>query len=77
MVDIVLVVGSDTSSNTKALVSTIKNLGKESYRVNTTEEIDNLDLKDKNVAVTAGASAPDHIVQEIINKLQPKRNNIF
>ncbi|MDA9686427.1 segregation/condensation protein A [bacterium] len=77
MVDVVLVVGSDTSSNTKALVSTIRNLGKESFRVNTTEEIDNLDLKDKNVAVTAGASAPDHIVQEIINKLQPNETIYF
>ena len=76
-VDVVLVVGSDTSSNTKALVSTIKNLGKESFRVNTTEEIENLDLKDKNVAVTAGASAPDHIVQEIINKLQPNETIYF
>ena len=77
MVDVVLVVGSDTSSNTKALVSTIRNLGKESFRVNTTEEIDNLDLKDKNVAVTAGASAPDHIVQEIINKLKPNETIYF
>ena len=76
-VDVVLVVGSDTSSNTKALVSTIKNLGKKSFRVNTTEEIENLDLKDKNVAVTAGASAPDHIVQEIINKLQPNETIYF
>ena len=45
--------------------------------MNTTEEIDNLDLKDKNVAVTAGASAPDHIVQEIINKLQPNETIYF
>jgi len=45
--------------------------------VNTTEEIENLDLKDKNVAVTAGASAPDHIVQEIINKLQPNETIYF
>ena len=76
-VDVVLVVGSDTSSNTKALVATIKNLGKESYRVNTTKEIDNLDLNEKNVAVTAGASAPDHIVQEIIEKLEPNNVKYF
>ena len=76
-VDVVLVVGSDTSSNTKALVSTIQNLGKESYRVNTTQEIDSLDLYGKNVAVTAGASAPDHIVQEIIKKLEPEKTEFF
>lgn len=77
LVDVVLVVGSDTSSNTKALVSTIKSLGKESYRVNTTSEIDKLKLSGKNVAVTAGASAPDHIVQEIIKKLEPKNTEFF
>lgn len=77
LVDVVLVVGSDTSSNTKALVSTIKSLGKESYRVNTINEVDDLVLDGKNVAVTAGASAPDHIVQEIINKLNPQYTKFF
>lgn len=77
LVDVVLVVGSDTSSNTKALVSTIKSLGKESYRVNTTNEIDELMLDGKNVAVTAGASAPDHIVQEIIKRLKPRHTKYF
>jgi len=77
LVDVVIVVGSDTSSNTKALVSTIKNLGKESYRINTIDEIDNLDLESKNVAITAGASAPDHIVQEIITRLNPKNTEHF
>lgn len=77
LVDVVLVVGSDTSSNTKALVSTIKSLGKESYRVNTTNEIDELMLDGKNVAVTAGASAPDHIVQEIIKRLKPQHTKYF
>ena len=77
LVDVVSVVGSDTSSNTKALVSTIKSLGKESYRVNTINEVDDLVLDGKNVAVTAGASAPDHIVQEIINKLNPQYTKFF
>ncbi len=77
LVDVVIVVGSDTSSNTKALVSTVKNLGKESYRINSTEEIQKLDLNNKNVAVTAGASAPDHIVQEIISILNPKKTEFF
>ena len=49
----------------------------ESYRVNTTQEIDSLDLYGKNVAVTAGASAPDHIVQEIIKKLEPEKTEFF
>ena len=31
----------------------------------------------KRVAITAGASAPDHIVQEIINKINPKKIEYF
>ena len=77
LVDVVIVVGSDTSSNTKALVATVKNLGKESYRINSTEEIEALNLTGKNVAVTAGASAPDHIVQEIIDRLNPTKTEYF
>ena len=77
LVDVVIVVGSDTSSNTKALVATVKNLGKESYRINSTQEIEALHLTGKNVAVTAGASAPDHIVQEIIDRLNPTKTEYF
>ncbi len=77
LVDVVIVVGSDTSSNTKALVTTIKNLGKESYRIDSTKELDKLNLSGKDVAITAGASAPDHIVQEIISKLKPEKTELF
>ena len=71
-VDLVFVVGSSTSSNTNALVTTIRNLGKEAYRIETLEDIKELNIKNKNVAITAGASAPEHIVNEISNFLDPK-----
>ena len=41
-VDIVLVVGSSTSSNTNALVTTINNLGKDAYRIETLDDLRNL-----------------------------------
>ncbi len=73
-VDKVLVVGSSTSSNTNALVTTINNLGKDAYRIETLADLRNLDLDGANVAITAGASAPDHIVKEITEHLNP--NNL-
>ena len=73
-VDKVLVVGSSTSSNTNALVTTINNLGKDAYRIETLDDLGNLNLKGTDVAITAGASAPDHIVKEITEHLNP--NNL-
>ena len=64
-VDKVLVVGSSTSSNTNELVTTINNLGKDAYRIETLADLRNLDLDGTDVAITAGASAPEHIVKEI------------
>ena len=73
-VDKVLVVGSSTSSNTNALVTTINNLGKDAYRIETLDDLKNLNLEGTDVAITAGASAPDHIVKEITEHLNP--NNL-
>ena len=73
-VDKVLVVGSSTSSNTNALVTTIKNLGKDAYRIETLDDLRKLELDGTDVAITAGASAPDHIVKEITEYLNP--NNL-
>ena len=69
-VNTVLVVGSENSSNTKALVSMVNNQGVEAYRVDNVNDIENLNLND-NIAITAGASAPDHLVYEIIDKINP------
>ncbi len=66
----VLVVGSENSSNTKALVSMVKNQDVEAYRVDNVNDIENLNLNG-NIAITAGASAPDHLVYEIIDKINP------
>ena len=71
-VDAVVVVGSDNSSNTKALVNMVKNKGCEAYRIDNVNELKNLNLP-KNIAVTAGASAPDHLVFQIIESLNPKK----
>jgi 4-hydroxy-3-methylbut-2-enyl diphosphate reductase len=69
-VDSVLVVGSENSSNTQALVSMVQNKGITAYRVDNVKDLDGISLNG-NIAITAGASAPDHIVYEIIDKINP------
>jgi 4-hydroxy-3-methylbut-2-enyl diphosphate reductase len=68
--DLLLVVGSQNSSNSKRLVEVGDNFGVRSYLVNDKGDVDPAWLDGvKNVAVTAGASAPEHLVQELIEFL--------
>jgi 4-hydroxy-3-methylbut-2-enyl diphosphate reductase len=70
-VDLLLVVGSQNSSNSKRLVEVGDNFGVRSYLVNDRSDVDQLWLGGvKNVGVTAGASAPEHLVQELIEFLR-------
>jgi 4-hydroxy-3-methylbut-2-enyl diphosphate reductase len=65
--DLLLVVGSQNSSNSKRLVEVGENAGVRSHLVNDCEEVDTGWLRDvKSVAVTAGASAPEHLVEELV-----------
>ena len=75
-VESVVVVGSENSSNTKALVSMVQNKGVSANRVDNVRDLENINLKG-TVAVTAGASAPDHIVYEIIEKINPASLEYF
>ena len=75
-VDCVLVVGSENSSNTKALVSMVQNKGVTAYRVDNVKDLDGISLNG-NIAITAGASAPDHIVYEIIDNINPVNLEYF
>ena len=70
-VEMVLVVGSENSSNTNALVKMVENNDVKAVRVESPDDIDNIELTN-NIAITAGASAPDHLVYDIIKKLNPK-----
>ena len=72
--DVMLVVGSNHSSNSLRLVEVGKRSGcEQSYLIENVNQIDwkiidNID----NLFITAGASAPEVLVQEIINKLSNK-----
>ncbi len=70
--DVILVVGSENSSNTQALVRYSREHGTPAYRIDSADAIDPAWLQEAEVVgVTAGASAPDHLVQEVIDRVDP------
>jgi 4-hydroxy-3-methylbut-2-enyl diphosphate reductase len=69
--DLVLVVGSPNSSNSNRLRELAERMGAEAYLLDRAEDIDSRWLKGKkNIGVTAGASAPEVLVKEVIEALQ-------
>jgi 4-hydroxy-3-methylbut-2-en-1-yl diphosphate reductase len=68
---LLLVVGSGNSSNSRRLVEVSQNCGVPSYLVNDWSEVDSLWLDGvTNIGVTAGASAPEYLVESIVNSLR-------
>jgi 4-hydroxy-3-methylbut-2-en-1-yl diphosphate reductase len=68
---LVLVVGSTNSSNSNRLVEVSRNLGTIGYLIDNSQAIDPNWLKGvENVAVTAGASAPEVLVEDVVNYLR-------
>ncbi len=71
--DLILVVGSENSSNTQALVRTARELGVEAHRIDSAAQIEEEWLTTARVVgLTAGASAPDHLVQEVIERVDAR-----
>lgn len=69
--DLVLVIGSKNSSNSRRLVETAESHGVPGYLIDQASEIDPAWLEGKrSVLVTAGASAPEHLVQGLLETLQ-------
>ncbi len=70
--DLILVVGSDNSSNTRALVRTARVLGAPAHRVDSADAVRDEWLDGAEVVgVTAGASAPDNLVREVVERIRP------
>ena len=70
-VDVVIVVGSPTSSNSNRLRELAQRLGTASYMVDAPEDLRAEWFEGKRrVGLTAGASAPDILVQQVIERLR-------
>jgi len=73
MCDLLLVVGSRNSSNSRRLVEVCQKAGVPAYLVDDQSEVDPQWLDHvRTVAVTAGASAPENLVQSLIEALRSR-----
>lgn len=88
--DIVLVVGSKNSSNSNRLTELARRSSKPAYLIDSAADIQESWLINvRNIGITAGASAPEVLVQEVVSSLEevgaavayemngPKENIVF
>lgn len=69
--DLVLVIGSQNSSNSKRLVETAEAKGVRAYLIDDQRELRPEWFEGvRSVMVTAGASAPEHLVEELVQRLE-------
>jgi len=65
--DLVLVLGSDNSSNSKRLKEVAESSGARAYLIDDASRIDPACLEGvESIAITAGASAPEYLVQQVL-----------
>jgi len=69
--DLVIVVGSPNSSNSNRLCEVARNANVEAYMVDRAEQLqEDWFLGKKIIGITAGASAPEILVQQVISRLK-------
>ncbi|RZF56928.1 4-hydroxy-3-methylbut-2-enyl diphosphate reductase [Acinetobacter halotolerans] len=69
--DVVLVVGSPNSSNSNRLRELAERMGKSAYLVDNADQLEQAWFKaDSKIGVTAGASAPEILIKQVIQRLQ-------
>lgn len=70
--DIMLVIGDARSANTKRLKELCEKTGIPTYQIQNAGELDKNWLKGKeNIGVTAGASTPEEVILQVVNKIRP------
>jgi 4-hydroxy-3-methylbut-2-enyl diphosphate reductase len=70
-VSLMIVVGGRDSANTRHLAVVARERGVETYHIETADEIDAAWLRDQErVGVTAGASTPDFVIDEVVEHLE-------
>ena len=72
LVDLILVIGSENSSNCKRLTEVARARNIESYMIGSAEEIlDEWIVGVDKIGITSGASTPEDLVNEVVAKLKP------
>ena len=72
VVDLILVIGSENSSNCKRLTEVARARNVMSYRIGSEEDIlDEWIIGVDKIGITSGASTPENLVNQVISKLKP------
>ena len=75
--DCMIVIGDRSSSNTNKLYTICKNNCERTWLVQTAEELDrDMYAGAKAIGVTAGASTPDRIIKEVLDKMSEKTSSV-
>jgi 4-hydroxy-3-methylbut-2-enyl diphosphate reductase len=70
IVDVMIIIGSFTSANSKRLTLLSEKINKNTYQVTSVNDIQNKWFdKCNSVGISAGASTPDYLIEEVRNKL--------
>jgi len=78
LVELVLVIGAENSSNCNRLREVAEAQGVPSYLINGPDEIDPSWIKDKKkVGITSGASTPEVLVESVIEALAPEKVTVL
>ncbi len=73
--DIVIVIGGKNSSNSKELYAKCKELGVEAYFIQSEEQLQKeWFIGKEKIGVTAGASTPDYLINDVANKIKDLTN---
>ena len=69
--DIMIIIGSFTSANSKRLTQLSLAINSFSYQVTDSHDLDALWFKNKDkIGISAGASTPDYLIEEVKNKIK-------
>lgn len=78
-VDMMLIIGSSSSSNTNKLARLCRDIGTNTYQIASSDEIADIIgwAGIRRVGVTAGASTPDWTIKEVIGKMENKEPEVL
>ena len=73
--DIIIIIGSFTSANSKRLTKMSKTINKNTYQVTCSKEIDKEWFAGcSTVGISAGASTPDYLIENVAKKIKELKN---
>lgn len=69
--DVMVIIGSFTSANSKRLTQLSRKINHHTYQVNSADELDpSWFTKAKSVGISAGASTPDYLIEEVKTRIE-------